>query len=132
MITGYQSQELNTQADKVYAEKYLQKMFEHVQHVWLRQVDVDVSTLPIDRERVLVTCGEAPVEQSGAKGVGGWDVWQQTQQAKHNENGAQGVREGKSGEEKVWVQVSAWDESGDESAEPATGETFRLRKIMGR
>jgi hypothetical protein len=127
MITGYQSQELNTEADTVYATKYMSEMFKFVQHVWLRQLDLDVRVLPLDKEQIIVTCSTEEGMQQG--GVGGWDVWPATSQAKANKNSSQEVQEGDS-KERVWIQVS-------EASEAVTGDNtqtaqFVLKKIVGR
>jgi hypothetical protein len=100
MITGYQSQELNTEADTVYASNYLPEMFKFVQHVWLRQSDLDVRVLPLDKELIIVTCGAEEGTQQG--GVGGWDVWPATSQARAMKNASLEMREGDT-KERVWV-----------------------------
>jgi hypothetical protein len=126
MITGYQSQELNTEADTVYATKYMSEMFKFVQHVWLRQLDLDVRDLPLDKEQIIVTCSTDERVQQG--GVGGWDVWPAISQARANKNALQ-VQEGDS-KERVWIQVS-------EASQAVTGNNtqtaqFMLKKILGR
>ncbi|KAL4890749.1 hypothetical protein BDV59DRAFT_183562 [Aspergillus ambiguus] len=133
MITGYPSQELNTEADKVYAEKYLPRLFEYVQHHWLRQLEVDVRQFPLDGERVIVTCdsgpGSGPVE-GPMRGLGGWDIWKMTQQGKHP-GIVQGVRRDEGIGERVWVQILPWDEGygGGLGREAEEGPLY-LRKIM--
>lgn len=127
MITGYQSQELNTEADKVYATKYLREMFKFVQHVWLRQLDLDVRVLPLDKELIVVTCGAEEGTRQG--GVGGWDVWPATSQATAMKNASQEPREGDS-KESVWVQVS--EAPGAVIHDNTQNAQFVLKKIVGR
>lgn len=130
MITGYQSQELNTEADKVYAEKYLPSMFEYVQHVWLRQLDLDVTTLSLGEQMVLA-CGKNPSEWRDDKALGGWDVWPDTRQALKNTNGERGTRNLED-EDRVWVQVSQLEDGVADSIQPTEGERTLLRKIAGK
>lgn len=140
MITGYQSQNLNTEADKVYAERFLPRMFEFVQHGWLRQLDVDVKALPLE-EWVTVACGKRPSEwrdsSSGTgtvnlKGVGGWDVWPDTSQGRKNDNGERGTRDLEENQNgMIWVQVSRWGDGGVD-IQPIDGEMMCFRKIMSR
>ncbi|KAE8148354.1 hypothetical protein BDV25DRAFT_141877 [Aspergillus avenaceus] len=135
MITGYQCQELNTEADKAYAEKYLPRLFEYVRHQWLRQVEVDVREMPLDGDAVVCCSGPGSDSDShcnsvegGGKGVGGWDVWKMTQQGKQA-GVVQGVRGSEPVGERIWVQVSPWEGSERVGEEH---ETFYLRKIMSR
>ncbi|KAJ5105298.1 hypothetical protein NUU61_002645 [Penicillium alfredii] len=132
MITGYPSQELNTEADKFYAAKYLPRMFEHVQHVWLKQLDIDVTTLHLDDDRLVVTHGTAPSTWKDGKSPGGLDVWQKTRQALDNENGARGVEILDNPVDADWLQVSTWDGGAQNAAKPEAGGVFYPRKVMGR
>jgi hypothetical protein len=133
MMTGYQSQELNTEADKVYAERYSHRMFEFVQHKVLRQIDVDIHTLPI-AEHVSMAYGKNPEQWREEDQAGGWDVWPQTRQAT-NDNGARGEKEiAMEEDERFWVQVSKWN-GGDsvlDSVQPVEGERLFLKKIASR
>lgn len=131
MISGYPSQELNTEADKVYAEKYLSRLFELVQHVWLKQLDIDVAMLPLD-DKVVVTCGKSPSDWKNGKCPGGWDVWKKTRQASNNNDGAIDAETRDNPDDGVWVQVSAWDEGVQNIATPEDGRVFYLKKVIGR
>lgn len=130
MITGYQSQELNAEADKVYAEKYLHKMFEFVEHKMLRQIDVDINTLPIGKH-VAVAYGKQAARWREEDQAGGWDVLQM-RQAKMNANEAHGERGEE--DERVWVQISRWNgaDSVLDSVQPLEGERLFLKKIASR
>lgn len=130
MITGYQSQELNAEADKVYAEKYLHKMFEFVEHKMLRQIDVDINTLPIGKH-VAVAYGKQAARWREEDQAGGWDVLQM-RQAQLNENEAHGERGEE--DERVWVQISKWNgaDSVLDSVQPLEGERLFLKKIASR
>lgn len=132
MITGYPSQELNTEADKVYAAKYLPKMFEHVEHVWLKQLDIDVTTLHLDDDKLAVTYGKSPSDWKDDKSLGGFDVWKTTRQALDNENGVRGVETLENPDNADWVQVSAWDGGAQDAAKPKVGGVFYLKRVMGR
>ncbi|KAH8700272.1 hypothetical protein BGW36DRAFT_373766 [Talaromyces proteolyticus] len=122
MITGYQSQELNTEADKAYASNYLPRMFEHVQHGWLKQLDADIASFSLE-ESLTVTYGLAPETWKLEQGAGGWDVWPQTAQARKNINQVQDLKEGL-----VWVQITP----GSDGAAPKEGGKLQLRKVLGR
>ncbi|PYH98012.1 hypothetical protein BO71DRAFT_395671 [Aspergillus ellipticus CBS 707.79] len=87
MITGYPTQEMNEEADRAYVEKYIGRMKELVKHEWLRQIELDVTSLGLGEDMV-VACG--PEERE----VGGWDVWKGKPQ----------------GEGKVWVMVKGGKE----------------------
>lgn len=130
MITGYQSQELNTEADGVYAEKYLPSMFEYVQHIWLRQLDLDVTALSLG-EQVVLACGKNPSAWKDDKALGGWDVWPDTRQAQKNTNSERGTRNLED-EHRVWVQVSRWEDGAVNSIQPTEGERILLQKIAGK
>jgi hypothetical protein len=130
MLSGYPSTELNVECDKVYASKYMPKMFEFVQHVWLRQLELDIRSLPMDSKRITLTCGSSPDSQG--QGVGGWDVWQSSDQAKQNLNNAQGEREGEGQDERIWVEISALTEPVQEQGVRARSERFVLNFLMGR
>lgn len=45
MINGYLSQELNTEADKIYAERFLPKMLDQVQYTWLKQLAMSIAEI---------------------------------------------------------------------------------------
>lgn len=131
MITGYQSEQLMLEASEDYTHKFREKMFEQVQHIWIKQVDADVSSFhPLQNEQriITVTYGTAPQEWKNDESVGYWDVWPETEQAKADLYNARtlGVKDDMDGS--VWVQVS----SGNESATPAKGGKFLLREIMRR
>jgi hypothetical protein len=138
MITGYPSQELNNEADKAYAEKYLPRLFEHVQHIWLRQIEVDINELPLGGEGVVVSIEEGT---SGGEGVdfggvgkGGWDVWKKTRQGSEGDDILQGARKGEVVGERVWVHVHGRDgeEEGVDGSEVEGRSVFYLRKLVGR
>ncbi|KAJ5110814.1 hypothetical protein N7532_001349 [Penicillium argentinense] len=132
MITGYPSQELNIAADNVYAEKYLPRMFDYVQHVWLKQLDMDITTVPLD-EKVVVAYGKNPSQwKDEKKGFGGWDVWLKTAQAKKNTQVERGDQNVKIAADQVWVQVSRWEDGNADLAQPTEGEKLYLHKVMSR
>ncbi|KIA75729.1 hypothetical protein HK57_00464 [Aspergillus ustus] len=139
MITGYPSQELNDAADSAYAAKFLPRLFERVQHVWLRQIEVDVSELPVRGERVVVSVSSAEEEGSGSgngvgeEGKGGWDVWKRTRQGSEGGDGVQGARKGEDGLEKVWVHVNSWNGEGQrqQDGDQEGRSVFYLQKIVG-
>ncbi|KAJ5156387.1 hypothetical protein N7492_009190 [Penicillium capsulatum] len=130
MITGYPSQELNTQTDKIYAEKFLPSMFEFVRHVWLQQLDIDVTSLPLE-EQVTLAYGANSSAWKDQNARGGWDVWPDTAQAPKNASGERGTRNLES-EDRVWVQVSKWDDANVQAVQPKDGESVQLRKITGK
>ncbi|KAL3494902.1 hypothetical protein BJX62DRAFT_233871 [Aspergillus germanicus] len=138
MITGYPSQELNNEADKVYAEKYLPQLFEHVQHIWLRQIEVDIRELPLGGERVVVSVDEGIAGGEGVdfggEGKGGWDVWKKTRQGSEGDDVVQGARKGESVGERVWVHVRGWsgEEEGVGGREAEGRSVIYLRKLVGR
>lgn len=125
MITGYPSQELNTEADEGYAKKYLSRLFEYVQHIWLKQLDCDIASLSLS-ESVTVTYGTNPEQWKADKAAGGWDVWPQTAQGQKMSKGAAGE------EDPVWVQVTDSLENRKESKFPADGGEFHLKRVLGR
>jgi hypothetical protein len=138
MITGYPSQELNNEADKAYAEKYLPRLFEHVQHIWLRQIGVDINELPLGGKGVAVTVDEGTSggdrADLGGEGKGGWDVWKKTRQGSEGDDVVQGSRKGEAGGESTWVHVRKWDDQ-DEKVDGSEGEgrsVFYVRKLVGR
>ncbi|KAL2828098.1 hypothetical protein BJY01DRAFT_255487 [Aspergillus pseudoustus] len=132
MITGYPSQALNDAADKAYAAKFLPRLFEHVQHVWLRQIELDVSELPIQGERAVVSVSSAEGSGSGiGEGKGGWDVWKKTRQGSEGGDGVQGARKGEDGLEKVWVHLKSWDGEGHRDVDGEGSSAFYLKKIVG-
>ena len=124
MITGYPTQEMNTEADKIYAERFLPEMFENVQHVWLRQLDIDVATLPLE-DSIFVECGNRPSDWTDEMGVGGWDIWPQTRQAAGSAKG---------GDKLVFVRVGKWNGLPDYQALQGQGdeEKLYLKKLRGR
>ncbi|KAJ5703876.1 hypothetical protein N7493_011014 [Penicillium malachiteum] len=117
MITGYPSQEMNTEADNIYAERYLPRMFELVQHKVLRQISVDVRTLPL-RGDIVLTVGKNPDEWKDEKAIGNWDYWPETRGIKIEEA------------DKVYVQVDAWNGESLQSGNPVEGEVVYLRQIQ--
>ena len=116
MITGYPSREMNTEADDVYAKRYLPRMFEFVQHRALYQIDVDVRTLPL-KGHVLVAVGKNPAEWKDEKSIGAWDYWRETRGIKVEEA------------DKLWVQVQEWDGGWVGSSTPVDCEVMHLRNI---
>jgi len=130
MITGYQSQELNTRADSVYVQKYLHKMFEFVQHKMLRRVGIDIHTLPIG-EHVTVAYGKKAAQWKEDDEVGGWDDLQTRQGTDEDmARGKSDIAE----DDRVWVQVSKWNgaDSVLDSVQPIEGERLFLKKIASR
>ncbi|KAL2849997.1 hypothetical protein BJX68DRAFT_266792 [Aspergillus pseudodeflectus] len=132
MITGYPSQELNNEADKAYAEKFLPRLFEHVQHIWLRQIEVDIHELPVGGEGVVVSVDEGvggeedePVGERFKEGKGGWDVWKNTRQGSEGDDVVQGARKGEAVGERVWVHVRGWD-----GEEEVGGPEFEGRSVL--
>lgn len=124
MITGYPSQELNTEADTVYAQKYLPRMFEYVQHVWLKQLHLDIAQVQLE-DYALVAIGENPTGWVGESGIGGWDIWPQTQQGLNMPD----LQKQESG---IWVHVSGWNGLDNASSDSASVEKLYLRKIESR
>lgn len=98
MITGYPSQEMNTEADKLYAERYLPRMFGFVQHKALFQLDVDVQQLPLSGH-VVVTAAKRPDEWKHESAFGAWDYWLTTKGITVEET------------DRVWLQIQDWDGS---------------------
>ena len=132
MITGYPSQELNIAADNVYAEEYLPRMFDYVQHVWLKQLDMDITTVPLD-EKVVVAYGKNPSQWKDEKnGFGGWDVWLKTSQAQKKAQVERGDQNFEIAADRVWVQVSRWEDGNADPAQPTEGEKLYLHKVMSR
>ncbi|KAJ5379044.1 hypothetical protein N7509_012163 [Penicillium cosmopolitanum] len=132
MITGYPSQELNTAADKIYAEEYLPRMFDYVQHVWLKQLDMDITTVRLD-EKVVVAYGKNPSQwKDEKKGFGGWDVWPKTAQAEKNTQVEGGNQNFEIAADQVWVQISRLEDGSADPAEPTEGEKLYLHKVMSR
>ncbi|KAL3446500.1 hypothetical protein BJX65DRAFT_279224 [Aspergillus insuetus] len=138
MITGYPSQELNNEADKAYAEKYLPRLFEHVKHIWLRQIEVDITELPLGGEGVVVTVNKGIAGGDGVdfggEGKGGWDVWKKTRQGSEGDDVVQGTRKGEAVGESVWVHVRGWngEEEGVDGCEVEGRSVFYLRKLVER
>ncbi|KAJ5116181.1 hypothetical protein N7456_000529 [Penicillium angulare] len=116
MITGYPSQEMNTEADNIYAERYLTRMFGFVQHKVLWQVDLDVRTLPL-RGEVAVAVGKSPGGWKNENATGAWDYWPETRGIKTEEA------------HKLWVQVEEWDGSSEVSLSPVDGEVLLGKKL---
>lgn len=124
MITGYQSQELNSEADRVYAQKYLSRMFEYVQHVCLRQLDLDIANISLD-DHLLVEVGADPAAWVGKTGTGNWDIWPQTQQG-------QNMPDLQKQENSIWVHVSDWNGFESATAGSLPREKLLLKKIASR
>lgn len=116
MITGYPSQEMNTEADNIYAERYLPRMFSFVQHKVLWQVDIDVRTLPL-RGEVAVAVGKRPEEWKDEGSIGAWDYWPETRGIE--------VKEA----DKLWVQVKEWDGNSEVPLSPVDGEVLLGKRI---
>lgn len=114
----------------MYASKYLPSMFEFVQHQWLRHLDLDVTTLPLDHD-LEMAYGTYPSQWRSEEAVGSWDIWPETQQDRKILNGKHDFRTTKSSE-KVWVQFSRWSEDLPPSAEPVEGERLYLKKVVSR
>lgn len=132
MITGYPSQELNTEADKRYAAKFLPRMFERVQHVRLKQLDADITTFPLAGESSIITLAYGPEPEGWKKNDssssgGGWDVFAQTEQARKNRDNVVGLSETVATAGLDWVQVTP---GSDESPAPKDGGKFTLQKIL--
>ncbi|KAJ5725928.1 uncharacterized protein N7483_007285 [Penicillium malachiteum] len=108
---------MNTEADIVYAERYMPRMFELVQHKVLRQIDVDVQTLPLSGD-VVLTVGKNPEEWKDEKAIGNCDYWSETRGINIEEA------------EKLWVQVHAWDGDSLRSESPVDGVIVFLRQIQ--
>ncbi|KAJ6031070.1 hypothetical protein N7540_001802 [Penicillium herquei] len=117
MITGYPSQEMNTEADNIYAERYLPRMFELVQHKVLRQINVDVQTLPLNGD-VVLTVGKNPEEWKYENAIGNWDYLPETRGIKIEEA------------DRLWVQVHAWNGDSLQSGSLVDGEVVHLRQIQ--
>lgn len=124
MITGYQSQELNSEADRVYAQKYLSRMFGYVQHVRLRQLDLDIANMPLG-DHLLVEIGADPAIWVRETGTGNWDIWPQTQQGRNMPDLQQQ-------EHSVWVHISDWNGLDSATAGPLPREETFLKKITSR
>ncbi|KAL2783385.1 hypothetical protein BJX66DRAFT_318606 [Aspergillus keveii] len=98
MVSGYPSQELNEQVHNVYMPQYGARMFEYVEHVWLRQIELVSSELPLVN-RLLISCITG---REGKKEghVGGWDIWEQTPEAQaiiSAQGGQKGIRQQQKG-----------------------------------
>jgi hypothetical protein len=59
MTTGYPLQELNTEADTIYAGRFLSRLFEQVQHTWLKQLDMNIAETPLE-ENLIVAYRKEP------------------------------------------------------------------------
>jgi hypothetical protein len=80
-------------------------MFEYVEHVWLRQIELVSSELPLV-DRVLISCITGREGKKEGQ-VGGWDIWEQTPEAQAIIS-AQGGQKDKTAAERVWVGVEPW------------------------
>ncbi|KAL3482787.1 hypothetical protein BJX62DRAFT_245535 [Aspergillus germanicus] len=105
MVSGYPSQELNEEVHNVYMPQYGTGMFEYVEHVWLRQIELVSSELQLV-EKVVITCTTGPEGRKEGQ-VGAWDIWEQTPEAQAI-IAAQGGRKGETATERVWVGVEPW------------------------
>ncbi|KAE8316580.1 hypothetical protein BDV41DRAFT_528555 [Aspergillus transmontanensis] len=118
MITGYPSQEMNNAADGTYAKAFLPRMFELVQHRWLKQLDLDVCSLPLADDDLVLQFRDAPADLGADHG--GWDVWPETEQ------GIKMKKAGKLGDvRKTWVTIGKEVKAG---VAPAR-EAFHFRKV---
>ncbi|KAL3452716.1 hypothetical protein BJX65DRAFT_302625 [Aspergillus insuetus] len=104
MVSGYPSQELNEEVHNAYMPQYGARMFEYVEHVWLRQIELVSSELPLV-ERVAISCTTGTEGKKGQ--VGGWDIWEQTPEAQVIIS-AQGGRKDETAAERVWIGVEPW------------------------
>ncbi|KNG87663.1 hypothetical protein ANOM_004123 [Aspergillus nomiae NRRL 13137] len=120
MVTGYPSQEMNNAADDTYAATFLPRMFQFVEHKWLKQLDVDVSLLPLGNDNLTLQFCDTPVDTATGQVIGGWDVWPETEQ---------GIRMREAGKleelRKIWVGI------GKETGVDLTlaREVFHFRKV---
>ncbi|KAE8159772.1 hypothetical protein BDV40DRAFT_302911 [Aspergillus tamarii] len=120
MITGYPSQEMNNEADRTYAEAFLDRMFGFVQHKWLKQLDLDVRSLPLANDNLVLQICDTPAGQGIDQVVGGWDVWPETEQ------GIRMKEAGKLGDvPRTWVGISKDSETDLTQAR----EAFHFRKV---
>lgn len=60
MINGYLSQELNTEADKIYAERFLPKMLDQVQYTWLKQLAMSIAEIHL-ADYLIIAYGKEPL-----------------------------------------------------------------------
>lgn len=129
MITGYPSQELNTEAHEIYAQKLLPRMFEQVEHTWLKQLDMSIAEIPLGDDLV-VAYGKEPSTWV-KRGVGGWDVWPSTPEGKQVRAKVQGSAT-EEVENQTWLQVAEWHGPSDGNEVPRDGEKLFLKKITSR
>ncbi|CEL04902.1 hypothetical protein ASPCAL06026 [Aspergillus calidoustus] len=106
MVSGYPSQELNEEVHNVYMPEYGARMFEYVEHVSLRQVELVSSELPL-AEKVVISCTTGGSEGRKDGQVGGWDIWEQTPEERAIISAQGGRKDGIDGE-RVWVGVEPW------------------------
>jgi hypothetical protein len=114
MITGYSTLESNLEADKVYAAKYMTRMFGLVEHRQLFLLSIDINDLPLQSDEVGLIINENKLDDS-ALGVGAWD---QSQQLKDQADAR-----------KTWVQLCRVDGPLDDQYYDGM---WTLRKFMGR
>ncbi|KAE8326268.1 hypothetical protein BDV39DRAFT_206162 [Aspergillus sergii] len=104
MITGCPSQEINNAADGT----------------WLKLLDLDVCSLPLADDDLVLQFRDAPANLGADQVVGGWDVWPETEQ------GINMTKAGKLGDvPKTWVGIGKEVKTG---LTPAR-ETFHFRKV---
>jgi hypothetical protein len=118
MISGYPSQESTDKADKEYVQRYYNQMGELVEHMGLKELQLDAELIrsplldsPVLSIETFSVVGEEQSEfeakemekQMEATGlvVGGWDMWPDVQRA---EKGLHGER----GNDKDWVRLTGW------------------------
>lgn len=78
-ITGYPSLEMNMEADREYAERFMKRMFAIVEHNRLLMVESDVMGLQLcDGKASMSLFKSRPVAEPHVlnNGIAGWDVWQ--------------------------------------------------------
>ncbi|KAJ5313947.1 uncharacterized protein N7443_000831 [Penicillium atrosanguineum] len=129
MITGYPSQELNAEADKIYAERFLPRMFDQVQHTWLKQLDMSIAEIHLE-DNLIVAYGKEPSAWVD-RGTGGWDVWPSTPQGKQAAAKIQGSVRPEM-ENQMWLQIAAWNGKIEDSKVPRDGEKLLVKKIISR
>ncbi|OGM42640.1 hypothetical protein ABOM_008436 [Aspergillus bombycis] len=120
MITGYPSQEINNAADKTYAATFLPRMFQVVEHKWLKQLDLDVRLLPLGDDDLTIQFRDTPLDPGTGQAIGGWDVWLETEQA---------IRMREAGKvqdlPKVWVGIG----KKAEAELPLARDVIHIRKV---
>ncbi|KAL2813520.1 hypothetical protein BJX63DRAFT_431868 [Aspergillus granulosus] len=130
MITGFPSQELNNEVHEAYEAQFLSRFFAHAQHVWMRQIEVDIRELPIQGNKVVVNVSlgsKGDSAETEEEGKGGWDVLTKTRQEAEEGDVVQGEVEG----ERAWVSVKGWEGEGQRDINEEGRSVFHLQKIVG-